>query len=280
MDPTGAILGGVSAVAGIAGGIFGDKKAEKAARKQHKYNTANWQYSYEEATRDYDWRVNENKILRSNDENRSRYTDQTALNDYRNSLAIREFDYANQMRQYQQSERIYGMQLGFNNQAAQVAYEAENRRFQETLTGMAFEQQDMLVQMLQQEGELQASGVSGRSSGKALASALASYGRNQAVMAESLVSADKETRATRRGIATDKYSADLGAFSKRMLEPMKAPAPMAPLKSPRLTITDPRKPVQGPRPLKYASGSATSSVLNSVSSGLAAVAQFFPTKTP
>jgi len=275
-DPTGAIIGGVSAVAGIAGSIFGNSAQKRAERRQHKFNKANWQYSFDEANRDYDWRVNDNNILRLNNENNARFADQTALNEYRNTLAIREFDYANQMRQYGQSERIYGMQLGFNNQAAQVAYEAENRRFQETLTGMAFEQQDMLVQMLQQEGELQARGVSGRSSGKALASALASYGRNQAVMAESLVSADKESKATRRGIATDKYSADLGAFSRRMLEPMKAPAPMAPLKSPRLTIGDPRKPIQGPRPLKGATGSAAGSILNSASSGLAAVAQFFP----
>jgi hypothetical protein len=130
---------------------------------------------------------------------------------------------------------------------------------------MAFEQQDMLVKMLQEEGQVQASGASGRSSGKALASAMASYGRNQAIMAESLVSAKKENKVSMRQIDTEKYGADLAAQSRRMLVPMKAPDPMAPLKMPRATLQDPRQPVKPPKPIK----GATSSLAGGIARGVA-----------
>lgn len=244
----------------ILDNILGNRAEKKAAEKRFKYDVSVWDYNFDEANRDYDFQVEGNKINRTNIENNNRYSEQTALRDYQYNLAIRNFDYANQTRQFNESERIYGLQLGFNSQAAQVAYEAENRKFQETLTGMAFEQQDMLVKMLQEEGQLQASGASGRSAGKAIASAMASYGRNQAIMAESLVSAKKENKISLREIDTQKYGADLNAQSRRMLQPMKAPAPMAPLSMPRAILQDPRKPVKPPKPIKGATSSMAAGI--------------------
>lgn len=237
---------------------------KKAANAQYNYDISAWDYNFDEANRDYDWRIQENAYNRQNIENNATYSEATALRDYQYNLAIRDFDFSNQARQFNESEKIYGLQLGFNNQAAQVAYEAENRKFEETLTGMAFDQQDMLVKMLQEEGQLQASGMSGRSAGKALASAMASYGRNQAIMAESLVSAKKESQVSRNQIATEKYGSDLAANSRRMLTPLRAPDPMAPLKMPRAALLDPRAPVKPPAPIK----GTTPSLLGAVASGI------------
>lgn len=256
---------------GIIAGIANNRAQKKAADRQFKYDKKVWDYNYDEANRDYNWRLGENQVTRRNIDDNARYSEQTALRDYQYNLAIRDFDYANQARQFNESERIYGLQLGFNNQAAQVAYEAENRKFQETLTGMAFEQQDMLVKMLQEEGQLQASGASGRSAGKAIASAMASYGRNQAIMAESLVSARKENKISLREIDTQKYGSDLNAHSRRMLQPMKAPDPMAPLAMPRATIVDPRAPVKPPKPIKGATGSALGAVMSGMQSDISSV---------
>jgi hypothetical protein len=266
--PLGAIAGIASGIAGIFGSSSASKDAARAQRKQYEYDTSIWNYQWDESLADYNWKINETQIGRQNQENNLVYQEQSALRQYQNELAIRDFDYGNQVRQFNESERIYGLQLGFNSQASQVAYEAENRRFQEILTGMAFEQQDMLVKMLQEEGQVQASGVSGRSSGKALASAMASYGRNQAIMAESLVSAKKENKVSMRQIDTEKYGADLAAQSRRMLVPLKAPAPMAPLKMPRATLQDPRKPVKPPKPIKGASASSATRAFSALSSGI------------
>lgn len=256
---------------GIIAGIANNRAQKKAAGRQFKYDVAVWDYNFDEANRDFDWRIGENQVNRQNIENNAQFSDQTALRDYKDKLAIRDFDYSNQARQFNESERIYGLQLGFNNQAAQVAYEAENRKFQETLTGMAFEQQDMLVKMLQEEGQAQALGTSGRSAGKVLASAMASYGRNQAIMAESLVSAKKENKISMREINTQKYGADLNAQSRRMLQPMKAPDPMAPLAMPRATIVDPRAPVKPPKPIKGATGSTLGAVMSGMQSDISSV---------
>ena len=266
----GAILGIGSAVAGIFGASSAQKSQQRAINNQFKYDNQYWQYNWDNAHRDFDFRKQEVGLQRQNQENNLGYLEQTANRNYQYDLAIRDFDFANQTRQFNESEKIYGLQLGFNSQAAQVAYEAENRKFQESLTGMAFDQQDMLVKMLQEEGQAQALGVSGRSAGKVLASAMASYGRNQAIMAESLVSAKKENKISLREIDTQKYGADIAAQSRRMLQPMKAPAPPAPLAMPRATFLDPLAPVAPPKPIKGAGSSNNS--LQIVSSGLNALA--------
>ena len=254
--PWGAAIGGVSAILGGLGASKANKAADRAAENQYRFDVANSDYQWGQTQREYDFRLKDTGIQRQNNDDNARYFEASAVRDHKDTLAIRDFDYSNQMRQYAESEKIYGLQLGFNNQAAQVAYEAENRKFQESLTGMAFDQQDMLVKMLQEEGQLQANGVSGRSAGKTLASAMAGYGRNQAILAESLVSARKESEISRKQIGTEKYGADLNAHSRRMLQPLKAPNPVVPLSMPRATIQDPLKPERGPAPIKGASGSS------------------------
>jgi hypothetical protein len=129
----------------------------------------------------------------------------------------------------------------------------------------------MFVKMLQEEGQAQALGASGRSAGKVLASAMASYGRNQAIMAESLVSATKENKISNRQISTEKYGADLAANSRRMLQPLKAPSPMAPLSMPRATLLDPRAPVKPPKPIKGSTPSALGAVASGISSDISTV---------
>lgn len=282
MDPFSAVAFGVTTLLGGISGAQSSSAARNAEQRridaQYKQDLANYRYNWNSTQREYKYRTKETGIARQNQENNLRYQEQSAQRDYQYNLAIRDFDYAQQVRQYNESERIYGMQLSFNNQAAQVATEAENRRYQEILNGMAFDQQDMLVKMLQEEGAVQAKGISGRSAGKELASALASYGRNQAILAESLVSAQKESNVSRRQIATDKYGADLAAQSRRMLKPMKAPAPMAPLAMPRATILDPLKPKKPPKPIKGTNTMPTNtglSIANSfVNSGLSAYKMF------
>lgn len=253
---------------GLIGGLIGRNDQQRTASRQFKYDTAVYNYNWEQTQRDYQWQLQNNQITRQNLFNNIAYQEETAKRDYQYQLAIRDYDFRNQTRQFNESERIFGLQLGFNKQAAQVAYESENRRFQETLAGMAFEQQDMLVKFLQEEGQIQARSNPGRSAGKALASAMASYGRNQEIMAESLVSARKESLAARKAIATEKYGADLNAQARRMLKPLKAPAPTAPLRLPRPVILDPLKPQKGPAPIKGSTASLGSTIMGGLNNDL------------
>jgi len=274
----GVVLGGLGAISSSSAQNEARRREQERINQQYKYDKQNYRYNWNTTRREYRFRVNETNIARQNQEANLGYLEQTAQNDYKYNLAIRDFDYANQVRQFNESERIYGLQKGFNATAQAQAQANEDRRYQEILTGMAFDQQDMLVKMLQEEGAVAARGVSGRSAAKSLGSVLAGYGRNQAIAAESLLSAQRETNAASRQIALDRYGADLAADARRMLKPLKAPAPIAPLAMPRATILDPLKPKKPPKPKKgvntmpAASGLAIAN--NFVTSGLEAYKMF------
>jgi len=285
----GAIIGGLFGLASGAVQASAQRREAEKARKaeqkrineQYKYDKKVDDFNWETILRQYDYGKQEVALARQNQEMLLGYQEATATRDYQYQLTIRDFDYNNQVRQYNESERIYGLQLQFNNQAAAVAKEAEALRFQDILNGMAFEQQDLFVKMLQEEGQAQATGQPGRSAKKVIGSVLASYGRNQAILAESLVSAKKANAMALKQIDTEKYGADLSAEARRMLKPMKAPAPMAPLKMPRSLFLDPLEPKRGPKPMKgvntvqVPSGlSFASNLINSTMSGISFGSQF------
>lgn len=276
LDPFSAIVGGVSGIFGAISGNSAQASARRAQQKaidrQYKYDKQLYDFNWDTTQREYNYRVQETNIARQNQENNLVYSEQSALRNYKYDLAIRDYDYSNQVRQYTESERIYGQQRILNARAASEAQSNENRRYQEILTGMAFDQQNMLVQMLQEEGAVAAKGVSGRSAEKVLASVLAGYGRNQAIAAESLLSANRETKLASRQIELDRFGADLAADSRRMLKPLRGPDPVAPLAMPRAQILDPMKPKKPPKPIKGVNTAPASTGLsianNFISSGL------------
>lgn len=252
--PVAAALGiGTSIIGGIMGG-----SQQNAARRaeqeridqQYRYDMQMYRYSNRETNRNYRFRLKETANQRQFNEQSLTFQEQSALNDYGYGLAIRDFDHQLQMRQYRESEKIYGQQLGFNQLAAMSARDSEERQLTEIMAGMAFDSQDLMVKMLQEEGQLEALGTSGKSTAKALASAIAGYGRNQAILAENLSSARRETNSNLRDIDLRKQEADMNAQARRMLQPVKGPDPLAPLRMPRAKILDPLKPKKPPLPLK------------------------------
>lgn len=272
------ILGGL--------GAFGSASSQNAARaaeeerisRQFKYDKKLYRYNRKESKREYKYRLKDVQNQRDNNESNLQYLEETARRNYQYDLQIRDFDYKNQLRQYKESERIYGLQRGANAQAAALARQSEENRFNEIMKGMAFEQQDMLVKMLQEEGQSIARGVSGRSAAKQIASVMAGYGRNQAILEESVLSASRDTAMAMRQIEQERYQADLNADSRRMLQPLLAPAPMAPLSMPRPNLLDPRKPKRPPKPMRGVNtvpGASGISIANNfINAGLSAYTMF------
>lgn len=269
----GEILAGASFLTGVLGGASADSAADRAAAAQNKQNLLNWKYDWKQAQRNYQYQVKGLKIQKENDKLLRDYQYETAMRDWQYGMAIRQYEYQNAMRQYAKSEEVYAMQLGFNNMAAAVAFESEQRRHTDILIGQAFQQQDLMVEGLQEQGKVQASGQQGRSARKLQQSSIAEYGRNLAILAESLESAKKQNRANVKGIHTDWYGANLAAEAARMIKPEIAPALPPPLKAPKTKYQKPLKPQRPPKPVKMA-GSGSVNTINAISSGLSGLATF------
>jgi len=251
-----------TAIPAILGGIAGQSEADAknaAQRRQDKQNMLNWRYGKKSTKLDYrhakeQWRMN----IR-NDETVAAWRDQTNLQDWNYNLKIQDYEYASQMRQYNKSNQIADQQLTFNAMAQKVANEAEYRKLEDSTKEIAFQNQDLIIKAVQSEGAAAVKGQQGGTAETAGQAELASLGRNQAILAESLLSARADTQAAIRKIATDKFGADLAANASRMLKPERLPTPPKPLRTPRTEFLKPRKPTKydfGPKPIKGATVSS------------------------
>jgi hypothetical protein len=262
------ISAGLALGGAILGGIGGQAEADAANRATeaaYKQNLLNWRYGKKTTKLDYrhardQWRMNQR-----NEEVSRKWQDATNLQDWNYNLKIQDFEYLSQMRQFNKSNQIADQQLTFNAMAQKVANEAEYRKLEDTTKEIAFQNQDVILRAVQSEGAAAVKGQQGRSAEKAGQAELASLGRNQAILAESLLSARADTQAAMRKIATDKFGADLAANASRMLKPERLPTPPKPLATPKTEFLKPRKPTKydfGPKPIKGAMVSSTGSWLN------------------
>ena len=262
----------------ILGGIGGQSQADaqnEMVERQHDYDMEDWQYGKKTIKADYkhnrkQWRMN----IR-NDKTLSKYKDKTNKQDWQYNLKIQDHEYSSQMRQYNKSNEIADQQLTFNAMAQKVANEAEYRKLEDSTKEIAFQNQDIIIKAVQSEGAAAVKGQQGRSAEKAGQAELASLGRNQAILAESLLSARGDTEAAMKKIATDKFGADLAANAARMLKPERLPRPPKPLRTPRTKFLKPRKPKKydfGPKPIKGAKASSAGAWLGAGASAMGSIA--------
>jgi len=218
--------------------------------KDFKYRKEIYDYENRRNRKQFKFAKKETETARLNQERNAAYQDQTARNQYRDVLAIRNFEYAKDVRAYNESERIYGRQRVLNRAASTLALQDESRRYNELIKGMSFEHQDMLTKMLKEQGAVEARGGQGVSAGRLSGDVLAQYGRNQAIQLQNLLSAERESLRSEKQIQFDQYQADVAADARRMLQPLMAPAPTAPLPVPRAILLDPLDPDPAPRPVR------------------------------
>lgn len=275
MEPISAILGiGSAVMGGLAGQAEADAQNE-AIERQHQYNMQSWRYGKKSTMADYRHSTKQWRLNKKNEETLAAFKDATNLQDWQYNLKIQDFEYASQMKQYTKSEKIYGQQLTFNQMAQAAANEAEYRKLEDTMKEMAFQNQDIVIKALQSEGVSAVKGQQGRSAEKMEQAEFAALGRNQAILAESLLSAKADTGAALRKIASDKFGADLAAEASRMLRPDRLPQPPKPLTTPRATYLKPRKPKAfdfGPKPVKGAMASSAGAWMGAASQGLRSIA--------
>lgn len=272
-----AIIAGIGAIAGIAGSAASTSAQNAAVDRQYGYDLQSWKYSKDRLRADRKHNVEQWRYNVQNEETLGAFKDATNLQDWQYQLKIQRQQYAQDLKQYAKSEQIFNQQLTFNELAKSAAVEAEYRKLEDATNELALQNQDIIIKALQTQGTTAVKGQVGRSADKAEQAEFASFGRNQAILAQSLISAQADAQGALRKIANDKFGADLAAEANRMLMPDRPIEAPKPLTTPRAQYLKPRKLKKadfGPKPIKGAQASMAGSILGAASSGLGSVAGF------
>jgi len=147
---------------------------------------------------------------------------------FSNTLARRKTQLMNQMRQRAYQRQIGRVKEQYKNNfaAANTAYQQEQARFNEQLMEFAFQKESQVRQLLQAGGVSSAGEQMGRSADRAAAiGIMGEYGRNQAIMAENLISAEKQANRNMQQIAGQNQSADMQAYGTILEAPLPEMAP-------------------------------------------------------
>ena len=279
---------GIGALSGAAIGatVHGTGKAADAAREQAQltndaaqrqlhYNTMLWEMSKEKIYQDRDHASDVVAAQQRNEEKVAGWRDATNAQQYNYDMAIRNREQVSLNEQYIRSEEIYDTQRTFNNISASAAIENEYRKLQEIHAESGFDVQEQALQQLVAEGKERARGRTGRSVGKTQQSSMADYGRQVAMINESLASAGRNTRAVLKEIERDKFSADLTAYAQKMLDPGVLPEPIVPFATPMAEFMYPREVIPedfGPAPVLGATMSPSAAANQVWGSGIAGIA--------
>ena len=224
MDP-GTALVASSIISGI-GGFFGRKSAKKQKnaenafyeKKHLEYDMPSYEMYGDKLRADVAFMTEGVKLKAANEKKFAAFKDKNNLRAYHQQLKIRTFQHEQQKRLFQKSERLYV-------QSVQQAQEQAAIQRQETKQSFAFQNEDRIIESIQRKGELAATSQAGRSAVKAAQAELYDQGRQVAIMTESLISADRNTRMGLRDFLRK-------ADAQRMLRPEKGPEPLKPLKTP------------------------------------------------
>ena len=143
-----AISIGLSALGlgmGFMSGQKADRYAQKMVEKQFEADIANWNYNWQEANDAYTYALEDIDIAEWNFEQQRKYRDAEALREWIDQDKQRMFDYNQQVKAYNASVESYGVQLDYNDVANDLATAAAARAYQDKLTLMGYQFEDIKI---------------------------------------------------------------------------------------------------------------------------------------
>lgn len=252
-------------------GFIRSKSAQSSAKKAKNKEEAFLQKKYDE----YDlpmWNMGKDRLIAQRDEiirgielkqrnelKLAAFKDKNNLRNYQQQLKIRSYQIDQQNRLFNKSERLYG-------QSVMDATERKALQERETYQQMAFENEDNIIESIIKKGELSVKSQAGASSNKAMQSLIADGGRQHAILTESLLSANNNTRMQYKQFLTK-------ADANRMLRPEAPPEPLKPLDTPVADYEMPRALQDfdfGPKPIKGVSTTQVPSFVSTLASAAGA----------
>ena len=251
-----AIMGAAtlgSAAIGAIGQSESNRQSKKAVNTQYEYDVEAHEMNIEKMEADYDYLVLSILSQEKNFDTQRAYKDQLAVDTYNRELQIANIERATNAAAFAKSEQIYGQTLGLNNLERQYSTDAAYLQRKEVQQAAAFDNQQSIIDSLRAQGAALARGQAGRSAAKVQQAEAMAFGRDQAVLAASLLSADENLQTTIRDINLAYETANMQAEANRMLQPPPVLDPIVPMATPDMEFLLPRELQDfdfGPDPIK------------------------------
>ena len=271
------VIAGISAVASIAGGISASRQAAKNNRLARENVAAQRAAAKEQAQKTNAYNKEVFAADKANYYSNRAYEWETTLRNYKYNQEIQEYNYQQTAAQYLASVENTQNQLAYNSMAAMQARESEQASLNDILNEDAFQRESLLVEQLKNEGQA-ALMQGGKSRAKAMQSAVAQSGRDRAVMAASLRSAQLQSERNMRDIALGKFIDDQNVRAAMMVRPERLPSMPAPIQTPERIFVAPIEATEAfiPAPLQQSTfaplvqgiGSAASSLISAKGAGV------------
>ena len=155
-----------------------------------------------------------------------------ATSNYKYKLKVRERNWDRERYRYGTQVQQFKNEVSENSLAAQRAYAATQVKLNDKFKDAAFSNQTLAAKMLEVSGADAARGRTGKSVQRAQSAAFAQFGRNQATLTESLLSATYGANNTNANLRREQLSANNKAYSKVMIAPQPDVAPPPPPMTP------------------------------------------------
>ena len=152
-----------------------------------------------------------------------------AMRQYKYQLKMRENNWLRERERYQVGVANYQQAVADNQDAAQRAYVSQQEKLNNIYRSTSFRQQAQLIELAQGSSKRAATGQRGRSVNRLDNDIVSQFGRNQAIMAESLLSAQRGYNTAVGGIRREQLSANNRAYSPIAIAPKPDVAPPAPV---------------------------------------------------
>ena len=265
------VFAAVSAVASIAGGISASKQAAKNNRTAAKNAAEQRAAAKEQAQKTNAYNKEVFAADKANYYSNRAYEWETALRNYKYNQEIQEYNYQQAAARYLASVENTQNQLAYNSMAAMQARESEQASLNDILNEDAFQRESLLVEQLKNEGQA-ALMQAGKSRAKAMQSAVAQSGRDRAVMAASLRSAQLQSERNMRDIALGKFIDDQNVRAAMMVKPERLPSMPAPIQAPERIFVAPIEATEAfiPAPLQQSTFAPLVQGIGSAGSALTA----------
>ena len=159
----------------------------------------------------------------------ARAQNEGAIRSYKYQLKVREQNWNRERERYGHQISQYRLQTLENDAAANRAYVSEQTRLNNIYKKASFAQQDQLVKLAQSSGQVAASGRTGKSAQRLDTNVVSQFGRNQAIMAQSLLGAQTAYDTRTDAIRRQQISQQNQDFSNVAYAPKEGVAPPAPV---------------------------------------------------